>query len=486
MKRMTLRGRIALWSVAVVIGALTLFGAGAAWTLHRELLESLDRQIQDGADAFAAELDEQKVDWNQRRKTESFADEDLPRFPYVEVQDAKGRVLYRSPALGGADVFPSSVSARPYEVTLNGRRVRFALFRRGTVTFALGKDLHSVDEALAGLLRAYLFTLPLVVFVVGAGGWLIAHRAVAPIRAIAAQAEKISASDLDQRLPGPVAEDEIAHLTQVLNQMFHRLQQSFEQLTRFTSDASHELKTPLALLRAQAESVIASSAAGEAEQELAAEIIAQSSRLTQIVDGLLFLSRAEDRCLGLDDQPVDLSALVRELSEDAEILAAEANLILRSHLAAEVVVSGDAPLLRRSIMNLIDNAIKYNRPGGSVTLSSMREDGCAAVTVGSTGPGLPEGFRDKIFERFYRGEISHRREPPGHGLGLSIAREIARAHGGDVVLGKCEGEWTEFSLRLPLAPVTDLTGNGSAINKATERSTAASMNDSSRRRPPVS
>ncbi len=454
MKGMTLRARIALWSVAVVTGALTLFGAGAAWSLQRELLENLDRQIRDGAAAFAAELEEQRVDWNRRQKTESFSEEDLPRFPYVEVKDARQHLLYRSPALGGAEIFPTSHPNRPYEVRANGRRIRFALFHRNGVTFALGKDLQSVDEALAGLLRAYLLTLPLVALVVGAGGWWVAHRAVAPVRTIAAQAEKISASDLDQRLPEPAAEDEISHLTRVLNQMFHRLERSFAQVTRFTSDASHELKTPLTLLRAEAESVLASPSAGEAEQELAADVIAQCSRLTQIVDGLLFLSRAEDRRLDLECTPVDLAALVRELTEDAEIMAAEAKLTLRSELAEDVIAPGDAPLLRRSVMNLIDNAIKYNRPGGTVILSAARENGNAVVSVRNTGPGLAEESREQVFDRFYRGDLSHHREPPGHGLGLSIAREVARAHGGDVVLGESNAEWTEFSLRLPLAPAS--------------------------------
>lgn len=450
MRGLTFRVRVTLWSVAVVTVALTLFGAGAAWNLRRELVENVDQEIRDRADAFAAELDEQELSESQREHSDLFSAEDMPRFPYVEVRRGQ-RLLYRSRALANKEVFPREPGERPNELKLQGHAVRFRVFRHGGITFALGRDLQPVEEALGGLLHAYLVTLPLVVLAVGAGGWLIADRAVAPIRVITAQAEKISASDLDQRMPAAAARDEIGHLTEVLNQMFERLQRSFAQVTRFTSDAAHELKTPLALMQAEVESALQSSKIASEQQEPLSDVSEQCSRLSQIVDGLLFLSRADDRRLALEQEPVNLVTLVRELMEDAEILAEPAGLKLECELSGEVAARGDRRLLARAVMNLIANAIKYNEDGGRVTIAALEEDGQAVLKIGNTGPGLPSGAVGQIFDRFYRGDPSHSSETPGHGLGLSIAREITRAHGGDVVLLRSDPEWTEFWLRLPIA-----------------------------------
>jgi signal transduction histidine kinase len=289
-----------------------------------------------------------------------------------------------------------------------------------------------------------------VLIAVGAGGWWIAHRATTPLKAITRQAEKISASDLHQRLAAPISQDSIGHLTVVLNEMFDRLERSFEQVTRFTSDASHELKTPIALMRAQLETMLGSQAITPPRRELLSDLIEQCSQLSQIVDGLLFLSRADDRRLAIEQGPVDLVALVHELREDAEILAAQARLTLEFQLPAQLVVIGDARLLRRAVMNLIDNAIKYNRAGGSVVLAGSTNGENAVLTVRNTGPRIALAAREKVFERFYRSDFSHTKEKGGHGLGLSIAREIARAHRGDVSLLRSDTEWTEFSVVLPI------------------------------------
>ncbi|MGH7982949.1 MAG: ATP-binding protein [Candidatus Udaeobacter sp.] len=459
MKGLTFRARVALWSVAVGTVALTLFGAGAAWNLRRELLENVDQEIKDKAEAFGTELDEQRMAGSQGENAEVFSAEDLAQFPYVEVRDGR-RLLYRSPALGNDEVFPRQLGARPIAFKLQGHTVRFRVFRRGNITFALGKDLQAVDEALTGLLRAYLITLPLVALAVGAGGWLIADRAVVPIRAIIAQTGKISASDLDQRMPAPPTQDEIGHLTKVLNEMFDRLQRSFEQVTRFTSDASHELKMPLALIRAEVETALDSPDFTPSQHELLSHLIDQCTQLSQIVDGLLFLSGADDRRLAIEQTPVDLVALVRELIEDAEILAAPSAISLECKMPAELMVPGDIQLLRRAVMNLIDNAIKYNTSAGTVILSAVTNGANAILNVRNTGPGLPPEAQARVFHRFYRSDLSHNKQIAGHGLGLSLAREIARAHGGDVTLVQSDSHWTEFSIALPF------TGRPSQTSKS--------------------
>ena len=368
------------------------------------------------------------------------------------MRGATQRLLYRAPALGNFEVIPAVEPKQPYELNVNGRRLRFALFHRSGVSYAVGKDLHHVEEALAGLQRSYFLIFPLVVVAISAGGWWIAHRAVGPITTIAARAANISASDLNQRLPKSPARDEIADLTLVLNAMFDRLQRSFEQVTRFTSDASHELKTPLALMRAEVESALESSSLAPEPRELLENLGEQCSRLSRIVDALLLLSRTDDRRLALEQTQFDLVQLVRDLMEDAEILAEPARLSLECDLPNEIPMRGDRRLLARAVMNLLDNAIKHNQTAGRVRVAAVRENGNAMLTIGNTGRGLPREAGEQIFERFFRGDPSHGDETPGHGLGLSIAREIARAHGGDVQVAGSDASWTQFSLVLPIEP----------------------------------
>lgn len=449
MKVKTLRGRVTLWSAGVVTAALILFGAVAAWNLRAELTENLDDEITTEAHDFFTALRQEPVDWQNPRSVEALFDQSK-RFHYVEINDAAGRLLYRSANLKNEEVFPNQPGTQLHNLVWRDLTLRFGVFAAGGITLALGKDTEETNEVLGQLVSAYLLALPLVVLAVGLGSWWIAHRAVAPVRAIAAQAEKISASDLHQRIGASASPDEIKHLTLVLNAMFERLQNSFEQVTRFTSDASHELKTPLALMRAEVETALETPGLGSQPRELLSNLIEQCTQLSQIVDGLLFLSRADDRSLAIERKPVDLVALVHDLAEDAEILAEPGKLELQSELPAELVVSGDRLLLARAVMNLIDNGIKYNEPGGSVLLSASMNGRNASLRVRNTGPGLTPEQRERVFDRFYRSDPSHGKETDGHGLGLSIAREIARAHGGDVHLVHSDSDWTEFSIVLPV------------------------------------
>lgn len=453
MRVRTLRGRVTLWSVGVVIAALLLFGAGAAWNLRNELRENLDDEITTEARDFFTGLKQQGVDWRDPRSVEVLFDQSK-RFHYVEVHDASGRVLYRSPNLENQRVFPSAPGKKLHELTWNGHTLRFGVFEADGIILALGKDTEETSETLGQLITAYLLALPLVVIVVGVGSWWIAHRAVAPMKAIALQTEKITASDLHLRLPDPSSHDEIGDLTRVLNGMFDRLERSFGQITRFTSDASHELKTPLALMRAEVESAIVSPDLPTAQRNLLSAVIEQCSQLSQIVDGLLFLSRADDRRLGIEQKRVDLVTLVRELLEDAEILAEPLALTFKCEMPADFFVQGDARLLARALMNLLDNAIKYNRAGGSVIVSGSINPANAVIRISNTGVSMPSVTQERIFDRFFRGDLSHSKETTGHGLGLSIAREIARAHGGDVTLLHSDSHSTEFVIVLPLAAVS--------------------------------
>jgi len=478
MKIATLRARVTLWSVGVVTIALALFAAGAAWSLRQELIENLDKDIKAEAHDFFIALKQQRVDWRDRRSVEALFDQSK-QLRYLEIRNDAGDVLYRSQELEKGPAFLMPGRAKQ-NVTWNGRAVRFGVFHQDGIVLSVGGETKEITETVEQLLLAYVVVLPIVIVAVAFGAWWIARRAVAPVEAIAAQAETISASDLHQRLPASSSQDEIAHLTSVLNGMFDRLQRSFDQVARFTSDASHELKTPLALMRAEAESALNARNSAPDQHELCANVIKQCLQLSQIVDGLLFLSRADNRHLALEQETVDLASLVRELREDAEILALPLNLTLQCDLPSELRVRGDRRLLSRALMNLIDNAIKYNHAGGAVVVSALVHRETAVITIRSNGDGILGEAKEKVFDRFYRGDSLSGDVATGHGLGLSIAREIARAHNGDVTLLRSDRQWTEFCMTLPIANDSDCMQGHTSTNPSVRQTCRDAMPHGSR------
>lgn len=306
------------------------------------------------------------------------------------------------------------------------------------------------DDSLGELLEAYGFALPVVVIVVAAGSWWIGRRALRPIVAITDAAAAITAARLDSRLAEPAARDEVGQHVLVLNAMFDRLQRSFELATRFTADASHELRTPLSIVRGEIEEELRRGDFTPDQQRFLAGILEQVGRLQQIASNLLLLSRFDNGHVPLPMLPVDFTQLVREAAEDAELLAASAGIKVSSEVESGIRVGGDALLLKRVLLNLVDNAVRYNRPEGRVALRLRRESGSTIFTLANTGPGIRAESQAELFKRFYRAEGDRNRETGGSGLGLSLCREIVVAHGGAIALEESAADRTTFGLRLPL------------------------------------
>lgn len=306
-------------------------------------------------------------------------------------------------------------------------------------------------ETIGALLGAYGVALPVVLLVIATGSWWIARRALAPVVAITAAARAITADKLAARLPAPRAEDEIARLTRVLNDMFDRLERSFAQARRFSADASHELRTPLTILRGEAEEALRTGGFSAEQEKILISLLEQVGGLQKIADNLLLLSRFDAGKNPVQLAPLDFTALVSDAAEDAELLAAPAGLKVSAELAPGVCVAGDAVLLRRLLLNLVDNAVRYNRPGGEVQLALRRENSTAVLTLANTGPGIPPERRGELFQRFFRLAADRNRATGGSGLGLSLCREIATAHVGRIELVRSEADHTKFSVHLPAA-----------------------------------
>jgi signal transduction histidine kinase len=291
------------------------------------------------------------------------------------------------------------------------------------------------DELIFDLTGAYAAALAVAVPVAAFGVWWITRKALQPLQEVASAAEHINAKALNQRLPEASAQDEVGRLVQVLNHAFDRLERSFDQATRFSSDASHELKTPLTIMRGEIEAALKTELRDPGVEILLDGLLAETQRLCDIVEKLLLLSRADAGELTLATEILDFSSICLELVEDAQILAGPKRIGTEFEIAPEVKVVGDELYLRRVLLNLLDNAIKYNVVGGSLSISLTTLHPTAQLRISNTGPGILKEDEPRVFERFYRGDPSHSSEISGSGLGLSICHENCNGAWGTDVVG---------------------------------------------------
>ena len=451
MKPWTLRWQITLWSALFTGLAITIFGTVVAYNLYAEQVELLDGQL--AADARLiferwdgrGELRLEETNWFTSRPSEHGA-----LHGYLTGPAAGGKLAHAYPAKLAGAITDWPPARKKFTRTVASTRLRFGVFdSRGTM-LVLAASLEPAEESVLDLAQAYLIALPLVLLFVAGGSWWIARRALRPVVEITRLAESITASRLSERLPASKTADEIGRHVLVLNGMFDRLQRGFEQATRFSADAAHELRTPLTIMRGQIEDALRSSQPGAEQERLLVDLLEETIGLQKISDNLLLLARFDAGKNALQREPMDLSALVTEAVEDAELLAAPQGLKVSAEIASTLCVDGDAVMLRRMALNLIDNAVKFNRTAGEVKLVLRREgDHSLLFAVGNTGSGIPSGRRAALFERFYRADDGRNRDSGGSGLGLSLCREIALAHGGQIELLRTDDDWTELEVRLP-------------------------------------
>ena len=282
----------------------------------------------------------------------------------------------------------------------------------------------------AVIVREIAFTVALPFALLAIGGWWLAHRAVRPVEVLAAATARLHEGNLTERVPLRGTGDEFDHLATVFNEMIVRLGESFQRVRQFTLYASHELKTPLAILRADIEQHSHDLGGTEAQNDHLSSQLDEIDRLTKLVDGLTLLTKADAHLIPLERQPVALAPLLRDAAEDTEAMAAELGISVNVGPCEEATVSGDRHRLRQLLVILCDNALKYNRPGGRIWFSQAADSQMVSIIIGNTGVGVPEGEHGQVFERFYRGSTVQSAGIAGCGLGLSIAQWIALEHGG--------------------------------------------------------
>lgn len=315
------------------------------------------------------------------------------------------------------------------------------------ITIMLGMDLAGFYEEARRYRNALLVAVPVALFLLAAGGWLIAHRALRPVAVITRTAEKITARGLDQRIPRSDADSELRQLIRVINSMLDRLEKSFGQAVRFSADAAHELQTPLTILQGALDDAVRHAASGSDEQRRYGSLLEEVGRLKSIVRKLLLLARADADQLQPRVSPVDFSAILASAAEDAGVIGPD--LTIEQQIQPGVMVLADPDLLQMVIQGLTANAVKFNQEGGRVRFSLTVQNKHAVAVVSNTGALIPEQERDRIFERFYRLDPSRGGRVPGTGLGLSLAREIVRAHKGELRVEVSSDYLNAFVVSIP-------------------------------------
>jgi heavy metal sensor kinase len=338
-------------------------------------------------------------------------------------------------------------TARFYTQSGNGRHWRIGVMGNSYVTLIIAADIDGFNRNMAQLRNTLLLLLPIALILAAGGAWLVARRALRPVSILTQTAEQVTARGLNQRIPEMPSDQEFNRLITVFNEMLNRLEKSFQQATRFSADASHELKTPLARLQAELEQALESAPPSSAEQQTYGSLLEEISRLKAIVQRLLLLAQADAGRLELKLQATNLTSLLAGIIEDSQAMAPD--LAIESELSPQIAVQADPVLLEQALQNLAANAIKYNRASGRIRFELVTENRRVRLRIANTGAPIPLGDQPRLFERFYRADLSRSNTIGGAGLGLSLARELVRAHGGELVLESSDANWTCFAITLP-------------------------------------
>lgn len=448
MKKWPLRWKVACYSALFALCA-TLAGALTTSVIMRySELADFDRRLSIGTQEFFRDIENFERDPN--KTPGAFEERFVPlamRQHLLEVFNEQGQLLYRSPNL--RHPLPNDSISTFHTIRVGGRDVRLAEFRSGGLLVRVGGDLRELNRYAHHLFLGMLAAIPTVVFVVVVGASWVASKAIAPVEELRKAASEITPQHLERRLPVPPTRDEIAGLIRVLNATFDRLQRSFEQAMRFSADASHHLKTPIAVLRAGVEEILHDTECNARTQEMAEGLLDRIHHLTSVTDNLLLLARADAGRLILRAEEFDLTEVLEGMIDDARALAEPHDLTVEADYPKHLPITADRVYVGMITQNLLENAVKFNRPGGRIKVAARMINSSIEMTVGNTGDGIPNDKRGQLFERFYRVRGDER--VGGTGLGLSTARELARAHGGEVELRSSDDNWTEISVRLPKA-----------------------------------
>lgn len=475
----SIRARLTLWYTAVLALLLVAVAAGTYLLLARATRRRTDASLAELAGAFHTTLE---AEWKDQTpgpdRLRSAAQEAVTEFYFRDhifgVLDPAGNILAGSKIVPNEDADFNRVSSVPAFRTLveassaaNGAflnmRVGRTRFRAhalrvsvagSEVTIVVMESLRREEGLLQDVGQTFLWVIPLTLLLASAGGYYLGRKSLAPVVSMSEQARHIGAANLHQRLPVLNQRDELGYLARTFNDLLERLEKSFEHQRRFMADASHELRSPVAVISGEAEVTLSKAARPLEQYRESLEIIRQEGlRLSRIVEDLFTLARADAGQYPLSPGRFYLDELVSDCVRAARSLATSRRIAVAYQSNGELPMRADEALIRRMMMNLLDNAIKYAPEGGRVSVEcKLAGSQNAVITVTNSGNGIPADQRERIFERFFRVQKARpesETDLAGAGLGLPIARWIAEAHHGSLSLLHSDGTGTTFEARIP-------------------------------------
>jgi heavy metal sensor kinase len=481
----SLRFKLTLWYVLILGILLISFSTFLYFTLSKSLHRDVDNKLRSLAELIASESSSplSKFGFGNIDQALETSMNLKPIGKFIQVLDQSGKIGQKSDNLKNVQL-PISLNALKnaskglitYETNRSIgdtplRIITFPVVDNNHVSkiVQIASSLEEVEDALNTLLIILIITVPLALMVAILGGQFLAHKALKPVDNITQTARMITSQNLNERIDPPKVKDEISRLIETFNEMISRLDQSFRQIKQFSSDASHELKTPLTILKGEVEVMLRKERTPQEYQQTLKSNLEEVNRMSQIVEDLLLLSKADIGEIRLNKEDINLTEILTEVVAQMDMLARSRRLhLFTSNHHQEIHIFGDALRMRELFINLIENGIKYTEEGGSIHITLQKEyppsvrnpsdwgEGergkFVKIIVSDTGIGIAKEDQERIFNRFFRVDKARSREQGGSGLGLSICKWIVEAHQGEIKVESELGKGSSFIVNLPLSP----------------------------------
>ena len=474
----SMRVKLTLWYTGVLALILIIFAVSLYFYLARATHQRTDDALLDTANSFASSFNSELSD--ESHTGNDAAKEAAQGFRFRDQQiivfDPQRRVVLTSNPGGfpeGNEWFTLPAAKAPldelnsasrnetsYKTFFSGHRAIRAVAilmpaGRESYTLLIATPLQNQEQTLESARAAFSVAIPLALLIAGLGGYFLARKSLAPVVTMGEQAARIGASNLDERIPVPEKNSELGRLARIFNDLLARLDESFAQQRRFMADASHELRTPVAVVCGESEVALSQPLRAETEYRESLTIVNdEGQRLTRMVEDLFTLARADAGEYPLVVADFYLDESLNECVRSVRSLAVQKKLEVSYDAPVnELAFRGDEPLVRRMVLNLLHNAIKYTPEGGQVRVSVKEQLHHCEVVVSDTGPGIPAAAQPHVFERFFRVDKARSRDESlngsGAGLGLSIAKWVAELHGGSIALDRSDSAGSTFIISLP-------------------------------------
>ena len=482
----SLRFKLTLWYVLILGILLISFSTFLYFTLSKSLHRDVDNKLRSLAELVSSESSSplSKFGFGNIDQALETSMNLKPIGKFIQVLDESGNIGRKSENLKNVQL-PISLNALKNAskglITFETNRsigntpLRIITFpvvenNHAAKIVQIASSLEGVEDALNTLFIILIITVPLALMVASLGGQFLAHKALKPVDDITQTARMITSQNLNQRITPPKVKDEISRLIETFNGMISRLDQSFRQIKQFSSDASHELRTPLTILKGEVEVMLRKERTQQEYQQTLKSNLEEINRMSQIVEDLLLLSKADTGQIILNKGDINLTEILSEVVAQMDMLARSKRLYLSaSNNHQDVHIFGDALRIRELFINLIENGIKYTEEGGSIHISLQKEylpplrnltdrlekerERFIKIIVSDTGIGISKEDQEKIFIRFFRVDKARSREQGGSGLGLSICKWIVEAHQGQIKVESELGKGSSFVVKFPSLPL---------------------------------